>query len=134
GVDNDGIYGESPRTISQTQDVATNVPNGSNDYYQNYFKSKALEYERINEEGAIFTDVDSYQSGNYEDDGTNNNYQGHGGWGQTNSQITINVQPSLGWGGMYSPYYSMYGPYYSGFYGNRWGYYDSFYGNSWNNW
>src|SRR5690606_9631394 len=41
GVANDGIYGDTPRTISPTQDVATNVPNGSNDYYQNYFKSKA---------------------------------------------------------------------------------------------
>lgn len=135
GVDNDGIYGETPRTISQTRDIAsTNVPNSSNEYYQNYFKSKALEYEKINEEGAIFTDIDSYQSGNYQDDTITNEYQGYGGWGQTNSQVTINIQPTIGWGLWTSPFYG-------GFYGsrwNRWGYYDSFYGgyygSPWNHW
>lgn len=136
GVDNDGIYGDTPRIVSQNQDVVANGSNSSNDYYQNYFKSKALEYERISDEGAIFTDIDSYQSGNYEDDTINNNYQGNSGWGQTNSQVTINVQPSFGWGGMWGS------PFYNGFYGNRWnrwgGFYDPFYGgyyvNRWNNW
>lgn len=127
GVDNDGIYGETPRTISQNEETVV-VQNNSNDYYQNYFKSKALEYENINGEGAIFTDIDSYQSDNYENDSINNSYQGYGGWGQTNSQVTINVQPSFGWGG-----FGVWNrPFYGGFYGNRWntwGYYDPFFYN-----
>ncbi|HEX9600301.1 MAG TPA: hypothetical protein VF985_02310, partial [Mariniflexile sp.] len=45
GVDNDGIYGSTPRTV-QYEETVVEVPQNSNsNYYQNYFKNKSLETE-----------------------------------------------------------------------------------------
>ena len=91
GVDNDGIYGNTSRTV-QYEDAVVDAPQNSNsNYYQNYFKNKSLETQYMVSGGEIFTDIDSYQSGNYiENDSLTNNYQGYAGWGQANSNVTIN--------------------------------------------
>ena len=95
GVDNDGIYGDTPITVTQNnQGTTVEVPNTSNsDYYQNYFKNKSIEYDNVTENGEIFTDIDSYEGNNYiENDSLidSNDYIGHAGWGQNSNSVTIN--------------------------------------------
>jgi len=87
GVENDGIYGSSnPQTVVEVQNG-----NAGNSYYKNYFREKSLEYDYMVNDGSVFTDIDTYQSGYVENDTLiDNNYQGYGGWGQNNNSVTIN--------------------------------------------
>jgi len=96
GYDNDGIYNDD----IPEEDVVYIDNNTSNnsDYYKNYFSEKAQEYEEIIAENEIFTDIDSYE-GSYEDteqDSIQTNESedyrvGYAGWGQENTDVTINI-------------------------------------------
>ncbi len=99
GVYEDGIYGDS-----ETQDYNVNTnndvsENGSgNSYYSDYFKGKSNEYN--NDQEAIFTDAEDYDSSYSPNNTANNNYAG---WGQnSDSNVIINIQSrpnyGMGWG------------------------------------
>ena len=71
GTYEDGIYSDSEPKV-QTNETADNTSNSS-DYYKNYFKEKSLQ---VDEDNAVFTDVDAYE-GDYQEDATNStNYAG----------------------------------------------------------
>lgn len=99
--DNDGIYGSSEIPVEQEQVVSVNDnPSASNTYYKNYFKEKADEYD-IYTQDEVFTDVDEYSSDYTEaSDSTNVDYNQYAGWGQENSNVSINVYSGFnyGWG------------------------------------
>lgn len=149
GVDNDGIYGSSNPHV-EYQEAVVEVQNNTsgNNYYKNYFREKSLEYDNLVNDNAIFTDIDDYESAYVENDTIDNSYQGYAGWGQSNSNVTINYIDNgwnnwgwnagfgLGWNswrwnrwnnwgwnnwGYYDPYY----PYYGGFY-SSWSYYNPY--------
>ncbi len=99
GVDSDGIYGDAPAPVKQQPQVAqkkSNTANSSN-YYENYFKNKAQEYEVATGDGEIFTDVESYSSENRAiTDTIYNDYEGNAGWGQSNDNVVVNIVDN-GW-------------------------------------
>ncbi|GAL79410.1 vitellogenin II precursor [Algibacter lectus] len=90
GVDNDGIYGEETVRVVQNEETEVATPSSSNSkYYENYFKTGALETEQMIVNSEIFTDIDSYESDNYTDEEaivTDNTYQGYAGWGTSHQQ------------------------------------------------
>src|SRR5690606_4616071 len=91
--DNDGIYNSS---------VVTHSEQNSN-YYQQYFRTKAQQYEQVVSEtdDLIFTDIESYTSSGYVDENGTiyEEYSGgYGGWGDTSSEVTINVYPNYSYG------------------------------------
>ncbi|MAW95708.1 MULTISPECIES: hypothetical protein [unclassified Leeuwenhoekiella] len=125
---NDGIYGSSSNTdysrVNQ-QDVTTNS-NGSR--YADFFNQGAAEIDNAQEEGVIFTDIDSYSStGDYtEEDLLLENdlaYNAQPGWGDTYDNVVVNVynRPfwGAGWGGWGGPFYGNVGWGWGGF--NNWG-------------
>lgn len=129
GYDHDGIYSNG---TAVAQDYTEEDQTESYDnalYYQQVFSRQANQFETIAEsENAIFTDVDSYSSGAYqEDEYVDEGYPvAHGGWGTDADEIAINIysQP-FGFPGYYSyaPYYDPF--FYNDFYWNygyRYGY------------
>ena len=123
GVDNDGIYGTSEIPVQQEEETVVAINTDSqNNYYQNYFKTKSLEYQNMADD-AVFTDIDSYVGSNYvENDSINNNYQGYAGWGQSNSNVIVNVNSGWGgYGGWNIGFGWGYGGYYGGYPGWGWG-------------
>ena len=98
--DNDGIYSSTEVPVEQTeQEIAISTKNNSNSsYYKNYFKEKSSEYE-IYTEDEVFTDVDEY--GNeyaLDNDTTYVESNQYAGWGQENSNVTVNVYDTgFGW-------------------------------------
>lgn len=139
GVANDGIYGSSNENLPYEEAVVEIQNNSnSNGYYKNYFREKSLEYENLPSNDILFTDIDSYENDYYDgNDPTSNNYQGYAGWGQNNSNVTINVHPNYGYNNFWwnAPFYNNWG-----FGWNNFGYYNSFwdypyaYGGFYNNW
>jgi hypothetical protein len=144
GVYEDGIYGDS-----ETQDYNVNTnndvsENGSgNSYYSDYFKGKSNEY--INDQEAIFTDVEDYDSSYSPNNTADNSYAG---WGQnSDSNVIINIQSrpnyGMGWGwnnwgwnnwGWNRRGWNNWG-WNAGWnwgYPNYYGYWDPFYYNGWN--
>ena len=108
GIYEDGIYSDDD---SSNQNSSLNT----NDYYTDYFKGKAIEYESND----FFTDVESY-TGNYNN--AENFYSENAGWGQNNDpNVVINIQTR--------PDYGM-------FWGwNNWGWNNWRWNNwGWNNW
>jgi hypothetical protein len=97
GYEDDGIYGSSERTIEVVEVAPTQeTQNTNSEYYQNYFREKALELDNMNTDELIFTDIDEYESSAIENDSLD--YQGFGGWGQTSDNVTINIiDNSWGW-------------------------------------
>ncbi|HPF98139.1 MAG TPA: hypothetical protein PLZ00_12020, partial [Mangrovimonas sp.] len=78
--DNDGIYSSNDDVVYAEEVEQT--PAQNNSYYQNYFKEKRMEYEAMNAENEIFTDVDSYSSeADKQQDSIDNSYEGYGSWG-----------------------------------------------------
>lgn len=131
GYDNDGIYNDD--VSEEVVYVEDNSSNNSN-YYKNYFSEKAQEYEDIIAENEIFTDIDSYE-GSYEDIEQDsiqtNEYEdyrvGYAGWGQENSDVTINIyNDNFGYNyWWYRPYrfgWSWYRPYSWSFGWSYWNY------------
>ena len=90
GYQDDGIYGTPERTIEVVEVTPTQeTPNTNSDYYQNYFREKALELDNMNTDELIFTDIDEYESSTIENDSLD--YQGFGGWGQNSSDVTVTI-------------------------------------------
>lgn len=150
GYDNDGIYGQDERITVEYEPQQQTTPERTTDgnYYKNYFSEKANELDYALNNDEIFTDIDSYE-GDYNEDLDSLNYNNsYAGWGQTNSNVTINVI-DRGWGswGWYDPwlwnspwmynswtYYRpwRWGPSYAWGW-NNWGWNAGF-GWGWNNW
>ncbi|HRV55526.1 MAG TPA: hypothetical protein P5264_08320, partial [Mangrovimonas sp.] len=139
--DNDGIYSSNDDVVYAEEVEQT--PAQNNSYYQNYFKEKRMEYEAMNAENEIFTDVDSYSSeADKQQDSIDNSYEGYGSWGADSNEVVVNVYNynnwynpywglnwgyygwnwNVGWGwggyygGWYYPYYGGYGWYYPNYY------------------
>ena len=92
GYDNDGIYSSNEGYEEEMDEpVTTTSTNGSN-YYKNYFAENKAEVDAITSDGEIFTDVNAYE-GNYDENAQDSleQRQPYGGWGQSNSTVTINV-------------------------------------------
>lgn len=122
GHDTDGIYDTSEKKVESKQQVAsTNEDKKDNSYYKDYFKQKSSEFENVTEEGAVFTDIDSYEGNHTEEVIAENQVQSHPGWGQDNTTVSINVFPSAGFG-----MYNSWG------WGNRWGNRGFGWGAGWN--
>ncbi|HKK12214.1 MAG TPA: hypothetical protein VJ945_05255, partial [Flavobacteriaceae bacterium] len=123
GYDNDGIYGSED--VGYEQPSYNETPNANNSsYYKNYFAEKSQQFENIPQEGAIFTDIDSYQ-GDYDEVQDSTYVSGYAGWGEDSDDVTINVYPSYAssywwyrpyaWNYWYRPYNSYYGWSYYGY-------------------
>jgi len=112
----DGIYtSESSTTANEGAVDKTN-------YYKQYFQSKDKTFEDLPEEGAVFTDIDSYSTTeSLDEEGyivieENEEYQGgNAGWGSNGTDdVTINIYntPAIGFGG-FNGFYGGFG--YGGF-------------------
>ena len=101
--DGDGIYGNT-----YAFDEA-NAVDSKNNYYQQYFSTKAAQIEEISEEDLVFTDIDAYSSQESMDEEgyivVQEEYiDDYGSWGSNGSDINVNV----------------YGGWNNGFFGNGW--------------
>ncbi|NNL01678.1 MAG: hypothetical protein HKP39_05325, partial [Eudoraea sp.] len=108
--DNDGIYAEGSQTV-YTKKKQQPKQQESDCIYGDYFGQKA---EQIDEfmEGEVFTDVDDYYGGDVVNDSLAvvpegnyyegyNDYAGYAGWGDNQSNVTINnYNTGWGWGGV----------------------------------
>ena len=113
GYGDDSVYGTS-RTVEYQTETSNQAPSQNSTYYQNYFQEKSQELDYLAQEDVIFTDIDSYE-GNYEvENDTLVEYEeSYAGWGQSPSEVSINVYSGFGYGGYGYPYY---GSYYSNWY------------------
>jgi hypothetical protein len=130
--DSDGIYATNDRSSNVSEEKEIVEDNSKNNYYKQYFKSKASATEQIPEEDLIFTDIDSYTSNEtLDEDGyiIEEEEESYGAWGENSSDVTINVVNTggyfygAGWyGGWYRPWgYSVWNRPFNGYgYGN-WG-------------
>ena len=148
--DNDGIYSDNTPTTVERRPEQRNYQqnNTETNTYSDYFGEKANQYDEILD-SEIFTDVDSYSSNAVNDNvqqgqltdyySSENNYQGYGGWGDNNSNVSITIYDNgwnnWGYGGLYgwaNPVWGWnnwgYGGYYGYGWNNPWGW------NRWNNW
>lgn len=119
GYENDGIYSSSKTGEAYT---ANDYEESYEDalYYKKLFGEKAEQFGAIPEEGAIFTDIESYTSGQYDAEMFGEEglaYEpGRAAWGSDPDEISINIYND------YNPFYYGYGyPYYAGFYDPYWG-------------
>lgn len=103
--DNDGIYASSETTVAPTEQHN----NVDNDTYVDYFDAKAKEYDELLNSDAIFTDVDSYNSGEYAQDSTDliddETYRSFAGWGDNTTDVSINIYTNPRWGWYASPWF-----------------------------
>lgn len=128
GYDNDGIY-NSDEVVVDVEEAATNRT--SNNYYANYFDDVVTDAELAQEQSDdIFTDIDSYSSGNASG-GEVEIIEDYGGWGQVNDQVTINFYNNgwnnWGWG-WNDPWL------WNGGFGWGWNNYWGYGWNRWNRW
>ena len=137
GYDNDGIY-SSPSNGEAYTDNDYEESYEDALYYKNLFGEKAEQFEAVPADGAIFTDIESYSSGQYDENmfgAEGLEYEpGRAAWGTDPDEIAINVYNNYP---HYSPFYYGYGypyAYYGGFYDPFWGpryyrygFYDPFY-------
>lgn len=135
GYENDGIYGSSERTVEYVEVApAQDTQNNNSEYYQNYFREKALELDNIDTDELIFTDIDSYE-GAYEVENDTLDYEGYGGWGQNSNDVTINIYNNRpfysnywypwSWRNRFYPYYGWHNNIAFGYYYDYW--YSPFY-------
>lgn len=134
--DSDGIYTRSNRDIQEEHSLkAEESRTGS------YFTQFQDYYVPEEETVGIFTDIDSYygEEGGYS--------TGYSGWGNSVSNVSVNVYGGYSWGGWYgnwgwgSPYWS-YGLGWNSWYYPSWGwsygwnswYNPYWYGYGWNSW
>ncbi|MEL6919199.1 MAG: hypothetical protein AAFO99_15895, partial [Bacteroidota bacterium] len=108
--DNDGIYasGDNRVSVEKPPRTAQNTQQAEDNVYSNYFGQKAQEYDEILD-NEVFTDVDSYYGGVENDSlevtnqtdyfDSNNDYQGYAGWGESPSNVNINIYYNWGYGG-----------------------------------
>ncbi len=135
GYDNDGIYSSSKDGEAYT---ANDYEESYEDalYYKNLFGEKAAQFEAVPENGAIFTDIESYSSGQYSDEtmfGPEGlEYQsGNAAWGTNPDEIAVNVYNNYPFYGSFGFGHPFYAGFYDPFYGpgfGRFGFHDPFYG------
>ena len=144
--DNDGIYQRNSSPYTKKKKQEREIRDDDAIQYENYFAQKAREYEQIlNEDGTIFTDIDSYASAEVSDsldivsEYINEYESGNPGWGENPEGIVLNVYNNpgfgfgfggfgfnrfgfgfnrFGFGGFYDPFFYGGGfgfPYYGGF-------------------
>ena len=99
----DGIYGNN-YIVEESNSVE-----GKNNYYQQYFSTKAAQIEDIPEENLVFTDIDAYSTQeSLDEEGyviVEEDYiDDYGSWGSNTQEVTVNV----------------YGGWNNGFFGNNW--------------
>jgi hypothetical protein len=99
----DGIYGNT-YIVEES-----NTVDGKNNYYQQYFSTKAAQIEEIPEENLVFTDIEAYSTQESMDEEgyvvVQEDYiEDYGSWGSNSNEVTVNV----------------YGGWNNGFYGNGW--------------
>ena len=134
GYDHDGIYSDGNAVAQQYTEEAQTDSYDNALYYQQIFSRQADQFETIAEsDNAIFTDIDSYSSGQYQEDQyIDEGYPlAHGGWGSEVDEISINVyNNAFGFPGYYTyaPYYDPF--FYNDFYWN-FGYFGYGYGPHW---
>ena len=135
GYDQDGIYSSENREAITANDNEESYEDAN--YYKRLFADQSAQIDNLPQEGAIFTNVDSYTStGAYGDEmylqeGGLNYQGGNAPWGDQPDEIAINFYGS--------PFYSPFmGPYMGGFYGRGFygggfygGFHDPFWGPSW---
>ncbi len=128
GYDNDGIYG-SEDVVYEQQSYNETPAGNNNNYYKNYFAEKSRQFENVSEDGAVFTDIDSYE-GDYNEVEDTTYVSGYSGWGQDNGNVTVNVYSNYGYSNWYRPYaWNWYRPYYGfSYYGYDPYWYSPFYG------
>ncbi|OBX21704.1 MULTISPECIES: hypothetical protein [Bizionia] len=126
-TDNDGIYSSTSTSVEQETYAEANNANSST-YYENYFKEKSSELELYTED-EVFTDVDDYEGDYVENDSLQVERDSYAGWGQENSNVSINVYGGVGfYDSFYSPFNYGYSPFWSGYgYGYGYGYYPPYY-------
>ena len=133
--DEDGIYSSSQTDVSTNSEQE--ITNGANtQVYKNYFEKGAQELSELEQDGAVFTDIDSYSSEAGSEiyvEGTSfETNTGYAAWGDEAQDVEINIyNNSPYWGGSGFGYggYGRYGyGWGGGFYGNAWG------GNIWSPW
>ena len=120
--DVDGIYASDTETSVVEEDTNTE----SQSYYGQYFKAKAGAYSDLPEDGAIFTDIEAYNTTETLDADGNiiieevEYTEGYGAWGSNTDQVTVNIY-NTGWnyGYWHRPYW---------WYGAGWGYTNYWYG------
>ena len=100
----DGIYGNT-YIVEES-----NAVEGKNNYYQQYFSTKAAQIQEIPEDDLVFTDIEAYSSQeSLDEEGyviVEEDYiEDYGSWGNNTNDITVNV----------------YGGWNNGFVGNGWG-------------
>lgn len=141
--DNDGVYGNYDRNNDQVtnQYSEENLQNGN--IYAAKFKTMQGEYQ---DQYEYFTDVDNYSSETENDtvvtvyNSKYNNSNRYAGWGNNNSDVTINYYNNgWGWNSWYGPNWgwgwnSWNQPYWgwNSWYGANWGWgWNSWYGANW---
>lgn len=132
GYDHDGIYssGSAPSYVG-TQEAVETETNDNGSYYQQLFKTEVEQLDMAANNG-IFTDVDSYSSGNYDQMQEEQAYaSGYAPWGHEVEGIDINIYDNRSHYGYYGSYYQHWDPFhynritppwYSPYYGYHSGY------------
>lgn len=115
GYENDGIYSSDRDEAYTANDYEESYEDAL--YYKQLFAQKSEQFANVPEEGAIFTDIDSYNSGAYDGDFTQEDLDytvGRAAWGSHADQISINIYQDP----FHRPFFS---PFYAGFYDPFWG-------------
>ncbi|WP_010177291.1 hypothetical protein [Aquimarina agarilytica] len=127
--DDDGIYSSRQNKPVQTTTTNTSPQNApatnNSNVEEGFFSKKLKEYEQLNNENVVFTDVENYSSESYTENYNNpNNTQNREvrpGWGGNYTQgSNTNVYLNSGWG--FNNFQPFWNPGFRNFYGNRFGY------------
>ncbi len=133
---NDGIYVEEPAAKTYESQPEAQYTDGSAAYYEQIFQEGADQHGDNFESDAVFTDVDSYSSGSYDQQNPDEtSYYGGGvaGWGENPSSVTINyINNGFGWGGGFNNFGWGPGWGWGGFNNFGWGGLGWNYGYGWN--
>ena len=125
--DEDGIYSSSQTDVSTNSEQE--ITNGANtQVYKNYFEKGAQELSELEQDGAVFTDIDSYSSEAGSEiyvEGTSfETNTGYAAWGDEPQDVEVNIYNN-------GPFWGGNGFGYGGFAGYGYGWGGGFYGNGW---
>lgn len=121
GYEHDGIYSPENREAVTANEHAESYDDAL--YYKQLFANKAEQFNNVPEEGAIFTNIDSYSStGMYEDEmfmQEGVDYQGgNAPWGDQPDEYAVNFYGSPYGSPFFGPFMS---PFHMGMYDPFWG-------------
>jgi len=122
--DDDGIYSSSQTDVSNVSEQE--ISSGANSQvYKNYFEKGAQELSELEEDGAVFTDIESYTSeaGSeiYVDGSSFETNTGYARWGDETQDVEVNIynnNPFWGFNNFGGFGYGGFG--FGGFYGHPW--------------